>query len=141
MSFPILCLEKFVQDTCRPFPDWADFLRRAAQTKFRQGLQVRGARMGFVELSPVLCTDEVVPGNALLSDNAGWSRALYLTWADSSAASVLGSCSSASGKASLKRSLARRPEKSRMTEVTNPAPTSTKQTGTLALAQILNPKP
>ena len=28
----------------------------------------------------MLCTDEVVPGNALLSDNARRSYALYLTW-------------------------------------------------------------
>ena len=70
-SFPIVNLEKWVQETCVRFPDWADLLTTAAQATYSQG-----------GLQALLYTDEAVPGNVLRPDTARRSYLFYLTWAD-----------------------------------------------------------
>ncbi|OLQ05383.1 hypothetical protein AK812_SmicGene11456 [Symbiodinium microadriaticum] len=71
MSFPILALDKWIQDACQRCPDWANLLTTAAFESYDQG-----------GLQAVLYTDEAVPGNVIRADNARRSYLWYISWSN-----------------------------------------------------------
>ena len=71
MSFPILALDKWIQDACQRCPDWANLLTTAACESNDQG-----------GLQAVLYTDEAVPGNVIRADNARRSYLWYISWSN-----------------------------------------------------------